>query len=139
MTIPHQIMDKELQEQIFKEFPELYRERHLDIYTSCMCRGFECGNGWYKIIHNLSNEIMEKSEDAGVPVPAVAQVKQKFGELRFSITPSDCGYFQDLIRHAEDTSRITCEVCGNHAATVNITKGWLMTLCRQHFSELKPD
>lgn len=45
-------MDKELQEKLYADFPELFQEKDLPMTKTCMCWGIECRNGWENIIRN---------------------------------------------------------------------------------------
>lgn len=60
-------MKKELDEEICKNFPALYRDRNASMTQTAMCWGFSCGDGWYNLIYTLSDFIetqlrMERSE-----------------------------------------------------------------------------
>jgi hypothetical protein len=46
-------MDKELQEKLYADFPELFKEKDLPMTQTCMCWGIECRNGWEPIIRNV--------------------------------------------------------------------------------------
>lgn len=62
-------------------------------------------------------------------LPQIRQVKEKFGTLRFYVSPSD-DITSALVGMAEDLSTITCEVCGNRGT---LRHGrWLRVLCNQH-------
>ena len=62
-------------------------------------------------------------------LPQIQQVKEKFGTLRFSVSPSD-NVTNALISMAESLSTITCEDCGNRGT---LRHGrWLRVLCNQH-------
>lgn len=50
-------MKKKLDEKLVKEFPLLYSDRNASMRTTCMCWGFAHGDGWYKIIHKLSQKL----------------------------------------------------------------------------------
>ncbi len=65
-------MKKELEEKLYNKFPKLYRQKDLNMSETAMCWGFCCGDGWYKIINDLS----KKLEPLGVEA---VQVKEKFG------------------------------------------------------------
>ena len=87
--------------------------------------GFECGDGWY----NLIDELSAKLEPHGV---VAMQVKEKFGELRFYISevPDDC--MEDIYKHiteAEIKSLTTCEICGNEENASIRGERWLRTMC----------
>jgi hypothetical protein len=46
-----------LDAKLVKEFPLLYSEAHLPPEKSNMCFGFQCGDGWYKLLYDLSNKL----------------------------------------------------------------------------------
>ena len=64
---------------------------------------FECGDGWFDLIDNLSRAICGKA--------VAAQVKQKYGTLRFYCDEETSSVRFD-IEDAERESETTCEVCG---------------------------
>lgn len=47
-------MKKELDDKLCQDFPLLYTDRHASLKESLMPFGFECGDGWYELIYNLS-------------------------------------------------------------------------------------
>lgn len=58
----------------------------------------------------------------------IAQVKEKFGSLRFYIGSSSDAVF-DRISEAEKDSAKTCELCGKPGKIIG--KGWLMARCEE--------
>lgn len=50
-------MNKELDEQLCKDYPLIFANRHGDMATTAMCWGFDCGDGWYPIIDKLCYDI----------------------------------------------------------------------------------
>ena len=50
-------MRKELDERLCKKYPKIFRQRHRPMTETCMCWGFECGDGWYNIINALCGMI----------------------------------------------------------------------------------
>jgi hypothetical protein len=95
--------------------------------------GFSAGLGWFDIIRELCTEI-EKILSA-LPNKdhnfQVAQIKEKFGGLRFYVdfTLDDDLYdkIHALINIAEDKCGKTCEACG--APGILRKDGWMRTLC----------
>lgn len=79
-------MHKDLEKTLVETFPELYRQYNLSAQNSCMYWGFECPDRWYFKIYELSRKITDYMKDNNFLVEA-AQVKEKFGGLRFYI---DC-------------------------------------------------
>ena len=106
-------MSPELEQKIFNEYPNIFKDNTKSPQETCMCWGLEVGDGWYELIDVLcealtytfttSVEVDEedgkrlgiepsrwKGEDKGryffkVEPPQVVadQVKEKFGTLRF--------------------------------------------------------
>ena len=78
------IMQKELEDRLYEVAPIFYSERDLDAQETCLCFGFECGDGWFEPLLDFSkevariNEIAMKSNICFVS----SQIKQKFGEIR---------------------------------------------------------
>jgi predicted RNA-binding Zn-ribbon protein involved in translation (DUF1610 family) len=91
---------------------------------------FECGDGWFDIIKNLSEKIEDYNrqlpEDAE-PIRAV-QVKEKYGTLRFYTNYGTEEIF-DLIELAEKQSEFVCEKCGA-TGILREENGWFYTSCQ---------
>ena len=97
-------MIKKHTEWLVSHYPRLYSNYNEPPHKSCMAFGFECGDGWFDIIWDLS----AKLEPLGV---IASQVKEKYGTLRFYVyNATDEAW--DLIDAAEELSGHTCEVCG---------------------------
>lgn len=81
----------------------------------------ECDKGWAKLYEPL----LTICEEEGV---RVAQVKEKFGGLRFYT----CGEVSELLKEMIDTAEMlsykTCECCGEPGIRRNNTY-WIKTLC----------
>lgn len=84
--------------------------------------GFECGDGWFALLLELSKQL----ETTG----AIAdQVKEKFGGLRFYYHP--CSAEADaFIREAEKKALKTCDVCGKPGTMSE--SGWMKVRCEDH-------
>ena len=106
-------------EWLVSHYPRLYSNYTESVTKSCMAFGFECGDGWFDIIWDLS----AKLEPLGV---IASQVKEKYGTLRFYIYNGSDEAF-DLIDQAELASGRTCEECGEPGKTTDM--GWARTLC----------
>ena len=46
-------MKKELQEKLFANFPEIFKQKDLDMTQTAMCWGISCNDGWYDLINEL--------------------------------------------------------------------------------------
>lgn len=77
-------------QQLFDAFPRLYRGRQLPASESAMSWGFECGDGWFDLIWQLSKAIEDSARQEGIDPqsdewPEATQVKNKFCSLRFHL------------------------------------------------------
>lgn len=50
-------MNKELDEKLCEKYPLIFRDRNGDMRETCMCWGFEHGDGWYNIIDLMCHRI----------------------------------------------------------------------------------
>lgn len=129
------------------KYPKIFRDRNAPMTQTCMCWGFECGDGWYDIIDVLCRQIQHhvehlvtrqsyqvlrgdlKQEDA-VPEEdlqvVAAQVKEKFGGLRFYIDGGD-DEVRGMVAMAESMSYRICEDCGGRGTLRK--GGWHRTMC----------
>ena len=148
-------MKKELDQQLCKKYPLLFKNRNASMMETLMCWGFEHGDGWYNIINALCNNMQshidwshkqnawdlkwnQEHPDEQRPVRepvaqvVVIQVKEKFGSLRFYYQGGD-DTISGMVRMAESMSAVMCEQCGAPAETRG--PGWIRTLCEVHEHE----
>jgi len=134
-------MNEELDKILCEKYPKIFRDRNKHMQVSCMCWGFSHGDGWYNIIEaacrNIQNHTdwkrkqepyasMSEEEFDEIHQPIAAQVKEKFGGLRFYVDNAD-DYTSGVIAMAESMSYKTCETCG--APGKQSGKGWIKTVC----------
>jgi len=50
-------MKKELDELLCKKYPKMMVNREKSMRETCMCWGFECGDGWFQILNQLMGNI----------------------------------------------------------------------------------
>ena len=50
-------MKQELDEQLCKNYPRMMVNRNKPMMETCMCWGFDCGDGWYNILNQLMGNI----------------------------------------------------------------------------------
>ena len=102
--------------------------------------GFAIGEGWWPIIESLCSNIqhyldwINKNHDAHPVVEqvVVAQIKEKFGGLRFYYSGGD-DEISGMVSMAEAWAGNTCETCGAPGSMRH--GGWIKTLCEQHEAE----
>lgn len=105
---------------LVEKYPELYGEHPY----------FCCENGWYEILDTLSAQLTQLAKDDKIEIE-VAQVKEKFGTLRFYVYGATEKAYE-YIEAAEVKSQTVCEYCG--AKALNGARGvpnWLKTLCEE--------
>ena len=135
-------MKEEFDKKLCEKYPKIFKNRNGSMQETCMCWGFSHGDGWYDIIDSLcasiQNHINNKryqfremsQEDFDEEHQVVAaQVKEKFGGLRFYVDGGD-DWVYGAISMAESMSYRTCEVCGAPGKTRGT--GWVRTTCDQH-------
>jgi hypothetical protein len=146
-------MKQELDKLLCERYPKMMVNRNKDMKETCMCWGFECGDGWFNILDQLMGNIqhhidwnlrqrqvaidynskaapesMRKVPEL-VPQVTLDQVKEKFGTLRFYYTGGD-NYIDGMVRMAESMSGVICEECG--APGQRRGGGWIYTACDAH-------
>lgn len=99
--------------------------------------GFACGEGWWPILENLCSNIQhhidwKNKESEVVPQVIVAQIKEKFGGLRFYYDGGD-ERIRGMVQMAESWADRSCEICGAPGSSGG--KGWIKTLCSTHRAE----
>ena len=118
-------MEKNLEEELVSLAPYMFRYEDWKDFTKTLIGfGFECGDGWYKLLKNLIIKIAELDTEKLI---RVMQVKEKFGSLRFYIG-SSTEAIDDLIWQAEKESSETCDVCGGESKIKN-KNGWFHNIC----------
>lgn len=130
----------EMEQLLLEKFPILYRNRYGDKMSTCMCWGFEVGEGWSRLIYDLSEKLEFLSNQFNVEI-VMDQVKEKFGGARFYLhvenphnidseifkVVSDIAF--DLEDYYEHLSYSICEDCGDRFHVKLRTDGWHRTLC----------
>ena len=136
-------MKQELDDRLVKKYPNLYADRHGNMRDTLMCFGFECGDGWYNLLDELSSKLeplileYRKNNPEDDCFPRAVQVKEKFATLRFYMTSATDEMYK-IITEYENRSAATCEHCGAKGK-VRKHLPWLLTLCgsclRKHLKE----
>jgi len=142
-------MKQELDRLLCEKYPKMMVNRNLPMTETCMCWGFDCGDGWYNILNQLMGNIQhhidwkEKQRNwntewnkehpdelrvipESIPQVTLDQVKEKFGTLRFYYSGGD-DIIDGMVRMAESMSGVTCEGCGNVGERKG--GGWVHTYC----------
>lgn len=107
-------------------------EQRLTYLTENLGQVLRAGAGASPITPAMVDEQRTKVDAARESVPVAAQVKEKFGGLRFYVhgaSPEQRAQI-DLV---EELSYRACETCGNPGQAYSI--GWVGTLCPAHADE----
>ena len=110
-------MNKENTEKLRNDFPNLYQECDNSKFK------FECMDGWFSIIYELSEKIKKV-----YPECVALQVKEKFGGLRFYTSPTTNEVI-DMINEYGSKSYKICESCGTAENVEKRGGGWIKVLC----------
>lgn len=111
--------------------------------------GFAVGEGWWVILDKLMGQIQHHIDWSHkhrqwdidnnkenirevVPQVVIAQIKEKFGGLRFYYDGGD-DYISGLVSMAESWAGSICEECGSIGTRRD--GGWVRTLCDKHEAE----
>lgn len=78
-------MDKRLEKILVDKYPVIFRDYGGDMRQTCMAWGMDCGDGWFKLIDDMCEQVTKLIENKPYKVIA-SQVKEKFGGLRFYYT-----------------------------------------------------
>ena len=150
-----------MEEQKFEELAK----RHPDLFQKSENFEFSIGNGWYDIIDTLCGMISYRVENAKSrlkyamenpdvkftkpitelekdvanaleELPSIAQVKEKFGTLRFYVD-GGTEEMHHYIDFAEAMTAHVCEECGNPGKSRS--GNWVKVLCNDCHREQNPD
>jgi len=122
-------MNQEHTTHLLTNYPKLYRQHSLPKEQSCMCWLFECGDGWFDLLDELSAKLETLNLTVLKDFPVEAeQVKEKYGTLRFYVNRYDYGV-EELIDAACEKSEKTCETCGCPGRLRG--ENWFTTRCDQ--------
>ena len=114
----------EFVEKLEKDFPAMFAQPY---------GGVAVCPGWWTIVRQLCVAIdyyLDCHKD--VPQVTVAQIKEKFGGLRFYYDGGD-DYIAGLVTMAESWASRACEECGKPGHQRD--GGWIRTLCDEHEAE----
>lgn len=138
-----EMTNEEFDKLMCEKFPELFRDRRKPMNQTCMCWGFNIGEGWHQLLHDLCEKLDFIRQQTGL-ITVFDQIKEKFGGGRFyyHIDGSACklekklvelwaSLISSLISKAERESDQTCAVCGeNYYHDKIVLHGWVYDACK---------
>jgi len=104
---------------------EALKDKFLPKYS----KSIEVDEGWYQIIVDCDNVLTQID-----PNYQIAQIKQKFGGLRYYFEPSDSNddglyiKMNSIVLSYEAIAAVTCEATGKHGVLMKSKSGWYRTL-----------
>lgn len=121
-------MNTENTKKLLTAYPLLYRKLRE--------WGFECGDGWFDLVWQLSAEIELSARLEGIPEssdswPAVGVLKNKLGDLRVQFTAPVSDNIGGLVEKARNKSVEICEICATpcNKASESGQMQWVEPLC----------
>lgn len=130
-------MNRDMEE--YDAFEKRMKEKHPKMFSQPY-GGFAVGPGWWPIIESLCANIQHytdwwntnRKDRPVVEQVVVAQIKEKFGGLRFYYDGGD-DQIRGMVRMAESWAEHHCEECGKPGKSRS--GGWIRTLCDEHEAE----
>jgi hypothetical protein len=103
----------------------------LDRFADDIPARIDCGYGWAELIRECDAALFAQD-----PNYVIAQIKEKFGGLRFYFNPSDMKQYSRLnsiVMAIEERSLETCEECGAPGYRRRLgVGGYMYTSCDEH-------
>lgn len=129
-------MSPDLTENLYAAFPNLYGIGRTRMQDVDMRWGFECGDGWYQILFDLSQALNGYKALHPENNFRVVQVKAKFGQLRFYLDNPPDATMSKMIADASTCAGRTCEITGKAGVLCINGRRRAMVLCEEKASEL---
>lgn len=116
-------MNRELESALVATYPNIYRT-----LTPRFSGGsrFECDDGWYRIIEELSRKLEAEAYTSAL---LAIEVGEKLGSLRFLLHGDVTSEVDGWLAAAARVSQRTCERCSHPASLRGHEDGRVRTLC----------
>lgn len=112
-----------------------FQKKYPNLFRTYPRSGCDIRPGWESLIDNLCavlEDHIKRLPDELREHVFVAQIKEKFGTLRFYMA-QETPYISGAIAVAESLSEDICETCGERGRLRD--GGWILTLCNKHHEE----
>ena len=134
-----------------KRFPQFFAQRNQSQMETCMCWGFEIGNGWYPVLFELCKRLEVLCTPYNIALE-FEQIKEKFGSARFyySLGLSEAKIdtpeatetlsvvnetIRDLVSEYENKCDKICAMTGRYYKH-KISTGWVYDICIEAWLEM---
>lgn len=124
-------MSPDKEKELISIYPALFSD--LDDRNCIHLFGFECDDGWFKLLKECIQGIKDVCERDHLDIKA-DQVKEKYAELRFYLSQHTAELNQ-VIEKAETKAVQTCEICGCAGKIKQTRPNWWKTLCEKCFTK----
>jgi hypothetical protein len=119
-------MNPEITSSLLTAYPLLYR--------NLRDQSFECNDGWFDLVRQVSADIESTAQLEGTPKtaeawPSVGIVKNKFGSLRVQFNGHVSDAIHELADKAGKHSEKICHLCGAFALPMKRINRWEEPLC----------
>ena len=125
-------MRKELIDTLYQRYPAIFLE-HIRLREEEVNWNIRCRDGWFDLIDTLCEQLQHWTDRHNAPQCVAADVKEKFGTLRFYADPRNAEQ-SGTVKMACAMSAHICEECGAPGRLVVADTGW-MTRCEPHTPE----
>jgi hypothetical protein len=88
-------MKQELDKLLCKKYPKMMVNRDKSMMETCMCWGFECGNGWFNILDQLMGNVQHHIDQS-------EKNRQRTIEHNENLAKMKAGDFTDFERDTEE-------------------------------------
>ena len=126
-------MTPELEQQLVKDFPNLFSDYGKDMKLTAMHWGCDVEDGWEPILRKACQKLeplildwVERNPNDLSFKPRFSQVKEKYGTLSIYWTSATDDMYS-ITDAAETKSATTCEQCGKPGKLRG--RGWVYTSC----------
>lgn len=104
------------------------------LYRNLRDQAFECNDGWFDLVWQVSADIESAAQVEGTPKtaeawPSVGVLKNKFGTLRVQFNGQVSDAIHVLANEADRQSEKICHLCGAPALPMQRINRWEEPLC----------
>jgi hypothetical protein len=98
--------------KLYNSFDSLYRERFAPLESSNMPWGFQCGNGWYSLIEDMSAQIALLPASNTNSPPAISEISRNANGSLKVVVANTTLLIDRIVFATVEKSKTTCETCG---------------------------